>query len=150
LRPRGRLDHLPTHCAALKPEQAAKRSDSGGAPTADLEIFVAYKSTEITPEAVSGVGAARACPERSPLRRLIAGHSDGKGSGNYNVDLSQKRAEAVRLYLITKFGVGAERLVAKGMGAKQLKNAKEPLAAENRRVQIVKVSQGEGMEAPQC
>jgi hypothetical protein len=36
------------------------------------------------------------------------------------------------------------------MGAKQLKNAKEPLAAENRRVQIVKVSQGEGMKAPQC
>jgi outer membrane protein OmpA-like peptidoglycan-associated protein len=81
---------------------------------------------------------------------LIAGHSDGKGSGNYNVDLSQKLAEAVRLYLITKFGVGAERLVAKGTGAKQLKNAKEPLAAENRRVQIVKVSQGEGMKAPQC
>ena len=46
----------------------------------------------------------------------IAGHSDGKGSGDYNVDLSQKRAEAVRLYLITKFGVGAERLVAQGHG----------------------------------
>jgi hypothetical protein len=37
----------------------------------------------------------------------------------------------VRLHLITKFGVGTERLVAKGMGAKQLKNAKGPLAAEN-------------------
>jgi len=54
----------------------------------------------------------------------------------------------VRLYLITKFGIGPERLVAQGMGAKRLKNAKDPLAAENRRVQIVNVAQGEGMKVP--
>jgi len=35
------------------------------------------------------------------------------------------------------------------MGAKHLKNAKDPLAAENRRVQIVNVSQGERMKAQQ-
>ena len=55
----------------------------------------------------------------------------------------------MRLNLITKFGIGAERLVAKGMGAKHLKNARDPLAAENRREKIVNVSQGEGMKAPQ-
>jgi len=51
----------------------------------------------------------------------------------------------VRLNLITKFGIGAERLVAKGMGAKHLKNAKP----ENRGAQIVNISQGEGMKARQ-
>jgi len=55
----------------------------------------------------------------------------------------------VRPYLIAKFGIGPERLVAKGMGAKHLKSAKDPLAAENRRVQIVNVSQDEGKPAPQ-
>jgi outer membrane protein OmpA-like peptidoglycan-associated protein len=77
------------------------------------------------------LGRALSDPRLAGNTFLIAGHSDGRGSADYNVDLSQKRAEAVRLHLITKFGVGAERLVAKGMGAKQLKNAKDPLAAEN-------------------
>jgi outer membrane protein OmpA-like peptidoglycan-associated protein len=137
---------------ALKPEQAAKRADSGRAPSVDLEIFFAYKSTVIAPEAASALeplGRALSDPRLAGDTFLIAGHSDGKGSADYNVDLSQKRAEAVRLYLITKFGIGPERLVATGMGTKHLKNAKDPLAAENRRVQIVNVSQGEGAKALQ-
>ena len=55
----------------------------------------------------------------------------------------------MRLYLITKFGIGPARLVATGLGAKHLKNAKDPLAAEKSRVQIVNVSQGEVRKAPQ-
>jgi len=102
--------------SARKPEQAAKRSDSGGAPSVDLEIFLAYRSIEITPEAASALvplGRALSDHRLAGNTFLIAGHSDGKGSADYNVDLSQKRAEAVRLYLIAKFGIGAERLVAK-------------------------------------
>lgn len=142
----------PPMSSALGPEQAAKRADSGGAPSVDLEIFFAYKSTEITPEAASALvplGRALGDPRLAGDTFLIAGHSDGKGSADYNVDLSQKRAEAVRLYLIRKFGIGPERLIATGMGAKHLKNVTDPRAAENRRVQIVNISPSEGMRAPQ-
>jgi len=55
---------------------------------------------------------------------LIAAHSDGKGRADHMVDLC--------LYLIRSFGIGPESLVAKGMGAKHLKNARDPLAVARR------------------
>lgn len=47
----------------------------------------------------------------------IAGHTDFKGSEQYNISLSQKRADAVRSYLESK-GVDGERIVTKGYGEK--------------------------------
>jgi OOP family OmpA-OmpF porin len=46
----------------------------------------------------------------------IEGHTDSVGDAGYNQKLSQRRAESVRNYLITKLGVDAERLSAKGFG----------------------------------
>ena len=79
----------------------------------------------------------------------IEGHTDAKGSADYNLALSQKRAEAVRQYLIANFGIDGKKLVATGMGFKHLKNAKDELAAENRRVQIVNLSKDQGPTARQ-
>ena len=47
----------------------------------------------------------------------IAGHTDFKGSEQYNISLSQKRADAVKSYLVSK-GVNGERIVSKGYGEK--------------------------------
>src|SRR5262249_17881849 len=117
LPPRGRLGHLPSQLPRLaSPSRQLSPPTAEGGPSVDLEIFFAYKSIEITPEAASAlvpVGRALADRRLAGNTFVIAGHSDGKGSADYNVDLSQKRAEAVRLYLIAKFGIGAERLVAK-------------------------------------
>ena len=71
---------------------------------------------------------------------LIAGHTDAKGSDDYNLALSEKRAEAVRQFLIDNFKIAPDKLVAKGFGRQHLKNPKLPLAGENRRVQIVNLS----------
>ena len=49
----------------------------------------------------------------------IAGHSDNTGNAQYNYSLSQKRAEAVRLFLINNFAIAPERLTAKGYGPSQ-------------------------------
>ncbi len=54
---------------------------------------------------------------RNPdLRLEIAGHTDVTGPEEYNLKLSQERAEAVRQYLIEKFGIAPHRLVARGYG----------------------------------
>jgi flagellar motor protein MotB len=50
------------------------------------------------------------------------------------------RADAVRRYLIANFGIAENRLVARGFGSQRLKNPQQPLADENRRVQIVNLS----------
>ena len=68
----------------------------------------------------------------------VAGHTDSKGSDAYNLNLSQRRAEAVRNYLIGK-GIAAERLTAKGYGESQpvADNATDEGRAKNRRVELV-------------
>jgi outer membrane protein OmpA-like peptidoglycan-associated protein len=68
----------------------------------------------------------------------IAGHTDSRGSDEYNMDLSQQRAEAVRLYLVSK-GIAADRLSAKGYGESQpvADNAMDEGRFQNRRVELV-------------
>jgi len=46
----------------------------------------------------------------------VEGHTDSQGSDAYNQVLSQKRAEAVKAVLITKFGIAADRVTATGYG----------------------------------
>jgi len=65
----------------------------------------------------------------------IEGHADATGRADANTVLSRRRAEAVRDYLV-KNGVDQGMLAAVGLGAKVPKIAKDPYAAENRRVEI--------------
>jgi OOP family OmpA-OmpF porin len=53
------------------------------------------------------------------LQVEIGGHTDSVGSVGYNQGLSQRRAEAVRQYLISQ-GAKPEQIVAKGYGKSQL------------------------------
>jgi outer membrane protein OmpA-like peptidoglycan-associated protein len=68
---------------------------------------------------------------------LVAGHTDGKGTDQYNQILSERRAENIKQYLMQKFGIAGDNLVAVGYGKTQLKNTANPQADENRRVQVV-------------
>ncbi len=75
------------------------------------------------------------------VRVEVAGHTDNKGSHAYNVKLSQRRAEAVRNYLIGK-GIAADRMVAKGYGPDKpmATNATEEGRAQNRRTELNKLN----------
>jgi OOP family OmpA-OmpF porin len=66
----------------------------------------------------------------------VEGHTDSQGADAYNQKLSQSRAEAVKQVLITKFGIAADRITAKGLGeAKPVAdNATATGREENRRV----------------
>jgi outer membrane protein OmpA-like peptidoglycan-associated protein len=67
----------------------------------------------------------------------IQGHTDDQGAGDYNLDLSQKRADAVRDYLIDA-GIDADRLIAKGYGEANpiVPNVTGKNRAQNRRVEF--------------
>ena len=65
----------------------------------------------------------------------IEGHADASGNAEANQLLSQRRAEAVRDYLVEK-GADSAMLAPVGVGASVLKNPKDPFSAENRRVEI--------------
>lgn len=65
----------------------------------------------------------------------VEGHADASGDNAANVELSQRRADAAKQYLVGK-GVSGDLINAVGMGAKAPKDARNPTAAENRRVVI--------------
>jgi outer membrane protein OmpA-like peptidoglycan-associated protein len=69
-----------------------------------------------------------------------------KGDDSYNQRLSQRRAEAVKRFLVRKFKISPKDLVTVGYGKDQLKNKDDPFAAENRRVQIVNLGANKAAE----
>lgn len=79
----------------------------------------------------------------------IVGHTDSTGSHQYNVNLSQLRAQSVANYLVAQ-GVEPGRLSSRGMGPDQpvASNATEAGRSQNRRVEI-KLTPIPGAQAPQ-
>ncbi|TXF74994.1 OmpA family protein [Chryseobacterium sp.] len=67
----------------------------------------------------------------------IYGHTDSKGTDEYNLSLSDRRAAAVKTYLISK-GVASSRMITMGMGEKEpvASNDTDAGRAENRRVEF--------------
>ena len=66
----------------------------------------------------------------------LAGHTDASGAEGYNRRLSERRAEAVRDYLVDRMGVPAARTNVAGYGRSVLLNAERPLDGANRRVRL--------------
>ena len=71
----------------------------------------------------------------------VAGHTDAVGSYGSNQELSERRAESVKRYLVTNFQIPAASLVTVGYGKTKLKNESDPNASANRRVQIVNMEE---------
>lgn len=66
----------------------------------------------------------------------IIGHTDSSGSVQYNLTLSQARADEVVRYMVRECGIDAALLEAVGMGEGRLKDSSNPRADANRRVEI--------------
>ncbi|MFY9990150.1 MAG: OmpA family protein [Rhodoplanes sp.] len=113
-------------------------------PTIDLEVYFDYDSAAITPRAedeLMTLGRALTNPDLRGNVFLIAGHTDGQGADDYNQRLSERRAAAVKRFLMDKFDLSSESLVAAGYGESRLKDKADPTASENRRVQIANFDQ---------
>jgi outer membrane protein OmpA-like peptidoglycan-associated protein len=137
-----------------KPQQERTRSLLGrgvtieGKPTeqplsVNLYVNFAFNSAELTSDAritLDRLGTALRDQRLAAFSFLIAGHTDAKGGVDFNQKLSERRADAVRRYLIAQFGIAAERLSAKGYGKSQLLDPANPEDGVNRRVQIINVT----------
>ena len=71
------------------------------------------------------------------MRVEIAGHTDDRASAEYNKDLSQRRAESVKAYLVEN-GIAKDRIRAKGYGESEpvASNETEEGRQQNRRVEV--------------
>jgi outer membrane protein OmpA-like peptidoglycan-associated protein len=126
--------------AALAQIAAVKEEERGLVITLSGSVlFQSAKSTLLPSAQVKLDQVANALLAVVPARNLIVeGHTDSQGSTSYNQDLSQRRADAVRDYLVQK-GYPADRIQAlgKGKGSPIADNASPEGRANNRRVEIV-------------
>jgi outer membrane protein OmpA-like peptidoglycan-associated protein len=109
-------------------------------PSIDLEITFDYNSATIGSKAlpqVQALGEALTSADLKGRTFILAGHTDAKGGDTYNQGLSERRADAVKRFLLEKYGIQTGDLVTVGYGKSHLKNTSSPLAGENRRVQVV-------------
>lgn len=74
------------------------------------------------------------------MRIEVGGYTDSKGDSNFNLRLSQKRAESVKDYLVRR-GIDSSRIVAVGYGEQEpiAPNTTEEGRAKNRRIEIIKI-----------
>ncbi len=87
---------------------------------------------------VKALGEALASPDLKNSTFIIAGHTDAKGGEEYNKGLSEKRADAIKKYLVDKQGIrGQPRHGRLRKDAAQEHRDNPPVAPENRRVQVV-------------
>jgi outer membrane protein OmpA-like peptidoglycan-associated protein len=109
-------------------------------PKIDLEINFNYNSADISAKSLPSVQALGRALSNADLKGstfVVAGHTDAAGSEAYNQDLSERRADAIKRYLVDKFGINGSDLVTVGYGKSKLKDPNQPMAEVNRRVQVV-------------
>ena len=112
-------------------------------PRIDLEIKFDYNSANIAREALGDMDKLGKALSDSSLKGatfVLAGHTDAAGGEEYNQDLSSRRADSVKRYLMDKYGLAPDHLVTAGYGKTRLKNKDNPKAPENRRVEVVNMA----------
>jgi outer membrane protein OmpA-like peptidoglycan-associated protein len=109
-------------------------------PKIDLEINFDYNSADISSKSLSSVQALGRALSNAELKGstfVVAGHTDAAGGEEYNQNLSERRAESIKKYLVDKYGINGTDLVTVGYGKSKLKDPNQPMAEVNRRVQVV-------------
>ncbi|MGY3484210.1 outer membrane protein OmpA-like peptidoglycan-associated protein [Bradyrhizobium sp. USDA 4011] len=109
-------------------------------PKIDLEIHFDYNSAEIakgSTQAVQELGKALSDASMKGSTFVLAGHTDAIGSEAYNQDLSERRADTIKNYLVEHYGLNGSDLVTVGYGKTRPKDPSAPMDPTNRRVQVV-------------
>jgi OOP family OmpA-OmpF porin len=102
------------------------------------DVNFEFDSAQLTAQARSVLdGVAQRLVNNPDVRVSIEGHTDSRGSAQYNKNLSQRRAESVAAYLAQR-GVNANRMRAVGYGEERpiASNATAEGRAQNRRVEL--------------
>lgn len=126
--------------AARRAVAAAPKVRPGGG--IDMQVSFKLGSAEMTPQAKAEARAfaqAMAAPQMATMRFAIEGHTDASGMRDRNMELSQRRADAVADYLATQ-GVDRSRLTTKGYGPDRPIRGLPASAGANRRVEFVKAA----------
>ena len=105
---------------------------------ATLDVEFDFDKAVVKPKYYKDIQSVAEVMKKYPdLKIVVEGHTDNVGGEKYNLNLSQKRAEAVKNVMVTKFNVDPSRLTAKGFGESKpiASNKTKEGRQKNRRVE---------------
>ena len=131
------------------PEKRIRSMDTGEEKPARVTVNILFNvgSTELAGDfsvrQIQEAGEALSSDALAGYRFEIAGHTDDTGTEEDNQKLSQKRAEAVKTFLIKFYGISPDRLEARGYGESLpvASNETEEGRAQNRRVVFTRLDE---------
>jgi outer membrane protein OmpA-like peptidoglycan-associated protein len=132
------LTSAPALTRGFTPRGLSRRQASETDPSVNLNIPFELNSSALKPQASDQLKQLELALNSDALgkdRFVVAGHTDAKGSAQYNKQLSLRRAQAVKQFLVAK-GMDARRLDTVGYGSEKLLDPDRPDDSSNRRVEI--------------
>jgi outer membrane protein OmpA-like peptidoglycan-associated protein len=119
---------------------SVKQEPRGMVITLSGSVLFASAKSDLLPAAQLKLNeVADALIKEDPLSKIVVeGHTDSQGGVPYNQDLSQRRAQAVRDYMVSR-GIASDRVTSQGFGSSRsvADNKSAEGRADNRRVEIV-------------
>jgi outer membrane protein OmpA-like peptidoglycan-associated protein len=119
---------------------SVKQEPRGMVITLSGGVLFASSKAELLPEAQLKLNSvAESLTQQDPdSNMMVEGHTDSQGAISYNQDLSQRRAQTVRDYLVSR-GIASDRISSQGFGSSRsvANNNSTEGRANNRRVEIV-------------
>jgi len=130
-----------TQAAADLAKVASVKQESRGMviTLADGVLFASGKSDLLVGAQLKLNSVADALTQQDPESKMVVeGHTDSQGRMSYNQELSERRAQSVRDYLVSR-GIAADRVSSRGYGSTRSvsDNASAEGRANNRRVEII-------------
>jgi outer membrane protein OmpA-like peptidoglycan-associated protein len=128
----------PPRTRSFVPRGLTRRDAAEPEQSVNLNIPFEHNSSALKPQASAQLKQLKVALTSASLgkdRFVVAGHTDAKGSSQYNKRLSLRRAEAVKHFLVAK-GMDATRLDTVGYGSEHLLAPDRPEDPSNRRVEI--------------
>jgi outer membrane protein OmpA-like peptidoglycan-associated protein len=112
-------------------------------PRVALSVLFDFDKDTLTPQDVdvlNALGRAMRSPELLGKTFRLEGHTDAKGTYEYNMDLSQRRANRARDFLMDNYGVPSSQLLTEAFGKTRPLPNLDPENGRNRRVEIVNLT----------
>ncbi len=109
------------------------------ADTVGLPVEFSFNSAAILDQSIpflDEVGEMLILEKFSQEKLVVEGHTDASGSQQYNYFLSERRAHAVKNFLIKRYQISPKRLFVAAQGESSPLPGRNPFAGVNRRVQF--------------
>lgn len=129
----------PPPVAQIPPPPPAPAPPKGTKLATVGEAYFDFNKSQLKPSAEDVLAeAVRSLKQNPEMRVVVEGHADSVGSDAYNQRLSEKRAQAVKVYLVSQ-GIESARVAVEGLGESRpvASNQTAEGRAKNRRAEII-------------